>query len=63
MTFNIDGNPRNADWTKKSVDEGMRTVDDLRRHLLSGNLSVDDFKAQPIYQMNQEFFDRLLAQL
>jgi hypothetical protein len=57
--MNLDADPRNADWTKQTLDlylpadgAGMRhvaTVEDMRRWLELSGMTVADFKALPAY--------------
>jgi hypothetical protein len=60
---NIDGNLRNAGWTKRSIDAELSTVEGLRETLAMSDWTVERFKNLPVYQMDNEFFDKLIAQL
>lgn len=50
--MNIDANPNNADWTKQSWDIPANSLDELRQWLASQELTVEQFKALPVYRFN-----------
>jgi hypothetical protein len=50
--FNIDEDLDNADWAKSTWDLDIDNVDDLRAYLAAMDISVDDFKALPVYRAN-----------
>ena len=50
--INIDADPFNADWPKRTWDLGIDNVEDLRRYIQAGGMTIDQFKALPVYVWN-----------
>lgn len=50
----IDRDVHNADWTKQTWDLPFDNVEDLREWLTSQEMSVEKFKALPVYYLNVE---------
>lgn len=48
----LDENPYNADWAKRTWDLPFDNVESLRPFVLSGWGSIEAFKQEPIYKYN-----------
>ena len=53
ITLDLDGDLRNADWTKQTWDLiGIDTADALLAWIEANGKTVAQFKALPVYQLN-----------
>lgn len=60
MAINIDAVTSNADWTKHPSDlPDIKTQADLSGLLKTLGMTLDQFKALPIYKRFPEHFDHL----
>lgn len=50
--INIDAEPENRDWAKRTWDLDIDNVTDLRAFLDEIGMSVRDFKRLPVYRWN-----------
>lgn len=51
--MNIDANPDNRDWTKRTWDLlGIKNLKDLRRYIAGAGMTVKQFKKLPVYRFN-----------
>ena len=51
VPINIDADPNNADWPKRTLDLPVRTVDELRRYLAGCGMTAHEFKSLPAYRL------------
>lgn len=54
MTINVDADPRNADWPKRTWDLDIHSIEELLEYLDDRGMSVTDFKKLPVYQLAVE---------
>lgn len=60
MGFNIDADPHNADWTKRTWDLlDIDSKEKLLRYLERTGMTVEQFKKLPVYQFNKDKLDFL----
>ncbi len=53
MRVNIDADPMNADWTKRTWDAGLpRNPRALRRWLKRQGITPEQFRRSPLYRYN-----------
>jgi hypothetical protein len=50
--FNLDADPFNADWPKRTWDLDIDNVEELRQFLRDTGTSVEAFKRLPVYVWN-----------
>jgi hypothetical protein len=59
VVLDLDANPLNADWTKRSWDIPASTVEELRAWIKASGRTVEEFKRLPVYRWNVARMPRL----
>lgn len=50
--INLDEDPNNADWTKRTWDLPCNDIESLRKFLKGMGMSAEHFKKLPVYRFN-----------